>query len=86
MASAGFTGDSTGPHLHFHVADGPVPLLAEGVPFEFEQFQVLGRYEDVSNMGKSRWSQVASERPALHTRERPAPNVVLTFDVRAFQL
>jgi murein DD-endopeptidase len=36
IASLGFTGDSTEPHLHFHVADSPSPLSGEGMPFEFE--------------------------------------------------
>jgi murein DD-endopeptidase len=36
IASLGFTGDSTEPHLHFHVADSPFPLLGEGLPYEFE--------------------------------------------------
>jgi murein DD-endopeptidase len=36
IASLGFTGDSTEPHLHFHVADSPSPLSGEGLPFEFE--------------------------------------------------
>ncbi len=37
IASLGFTGDSTEPHLHFHVADHPSPLAGEGLPFEFQQ-------------------------------------------------
>jgi murein DD-endopeptidase len=36
IAALGFTGDSTEPHLHFHVADSPWPLAGEGLPFEFE--------------------------------------------------
>jgi murein DD-endopeptidase len=40
LASLGFTGDSTEPHLHFHVADSPSPLAGEGLPFELERFRV----------------------------------------------
>jgi len=42
VASLGFTGDSTEPHLHFHVADAPSPLSGEGLPFELEEFRVPG--------------------------------------------
>jgi len=41
LASLGFTGDSTEPHLHSHVADNPAPLLGEGLPFEIERFRAL---------------------------------------------
>jgi murein DD-endopeptidase MepM/ murein hydrolase activator NlpD len=43
LASLGFTGDSTEPHLHFHVADSPSPLSGDGVPYEFEWKGVRGR-------------------------------------------
>jgi murein DD-endopeptidase MepM/ murein hydrolase activator NlpD len=40
LAALGFTGDSTEPHLHFHVADSPSPLAGEGLPFELARFRV----------------------------------------------
>jgi hypothetical protein len=37
----GSSGNSTEPHLHLHVADGPDPFYADGVPFVFETFEIV---------------------------------------------
>jgi murein DD-endopeptidase MepM/ murein hydrolase activator NlpD len=42
----GNTGVSGAPHLHFQVMDGNSIGVAEGLPFEFEQFQLEGEFED----------------------------------------
>ncbi len=81
LASLGFTGDSTGPHLHFHVADGAAPLLSEGLPFVFDSFEKLGHFADLAQFGKVRWESNAIHRD-IRRRERPAPNAVVMFDDR----
>jgi murein DD-endopeptidase len=78
IASLGFTGQSTGPHLHFHIADADSPLGAEGLPFAFESFTVLGSYDDFEKFGKSPWVPVGNS-PQPETKERPAPNCIIQF-------
>lgn len=38
----GNSGNSTSPHLHFHVMDGPSPLDSNGLPYEIDAFEVTG--------------------------------------------
>jgi hypothetical protein len=40
IGKVGNSGNSTEPHLHFHVTDGSSPLGSEGVPYVFESFEV----------------------------------------------
>jgi hypothetical protein len=43
LGLVGNSGNSTEPHLHFHLSDSPSPLGSEGVPYVHEQFEVVGR-------------------------------------------
>ncbi|QNL51815.1 M23 family metallopeptidase [Olivibacter sp. SDN3] len=80
IASLGFTGQTTGPHLHLHLADRPSPLGAEGLPFVFEQFGSLGTYTDFGLLGKTPWTPNKGNRQFLLLDERPGPNTVVKFD------
>ena len=41
LGLVGTSGNSTEPHLHFHVCDSPDPLLCAGIPIRFEGIEVL---------------------------------------------
>lgn len=71
---------SSGPHLHFHVADANAVLGAEGLPYVFRSFEVLGAYETIDgHQSGDPWRAAPEATGGARKMELPAPNVVLTF-------
>lgn len=79
IAAIGYTGSSAGPHLHFHVADGPAPLGAEGLPFVLDRFEMIGSYGASDVLSGERWRSPESGQEGMRVGERPAPNAVVVF-------
>lgn len=78
IAQLGSSGSSsTGPHLHFHVADANSLLGAEGLPFVFARFEHLGAFTSIDAMGKGQ--RYVDSPPAIEQNTRPAPNAVVRF-------
>lgn len=80
IAALGFTGSTSGPHLHLHVADANSPLGAEGLPFVLESFEILGAYEDFDAFGDAPWTAFDGAISPRRSEERPGPNVVVDFE------
>jgi hypothetical protein len=79
IGALGFTGHSTGPHLHFHLADRNSPLGAEGVPFVLDEFELLGGYPEFDRFGEERWAPLSGAIDPRRGDERPPPNSVVRF-------
>jgi murein DD-endopeptidase MepM/ murein hydrolase activator NlpD len=41
LGLVGNSGNSTEPHLHFHVSDGPSPLGSSGMPYVLDAYELL---------------------------------------------
>jgi hypothetical protein len=67
----GNTGNSTEPHLHFHISDGNSPLGSEGLPYRVD-FEIVGHCKTF-NMGCERSAPVARKG------EMPVANQLIRF-------
>lgn len=67
----GNSGNSTEPHLHFHLMDGPSPLGGQGIPYVHESFAVVGRCRGLAGSCES-----ASE---TRRGEMPFANVLVRY-------
>ena len=68
----GNSGNSTEPHLHFHISDGNSPLGSEGLPYRHDAFEIVGRCRTLT-MGCERSAPVARKS------EMPLANVLIRF-------
>lgn len=68
----GNSGNSTEPHLHFHISDANSPLGSEGIPYTHDAVELVGRCRVIG---------AACERttPAVRRGEMPMQNVLVRF-------
>jgi murein DD-endopeptidase MepM/ murein hydrolase activator NlpD len=68
----GNSGNSTEPHLHFHVSDANSPLGSEGVPYRLDSFELAG---SCTAFGAG----CARTGPVTRHHEIPLANAIVRF-------
>jgi murein DD-endopeptidase len=80
LARIGNSGNTLGPHLHFHVSDAAEPLAGEGLPFTLDYFDLLGRVPGLGPMlAGTPWTPQAHQPGRGVSIEMPMENMVVRF-------
>jgi Peptidase family M23 len=82
LALLGNTGNTSAPHLHFHLMDGTSVLGSSGLPYVIDHFEVAGQLSSQQFNAtelSGEWSKDLSAHPSTRTSEFPLDLTVVNF-------
>jgi murein DD-endopeptidase MepM/ murein hydrolase activator NlpD len=80
LALLGNTGNTTAPHLHFHVMDSTSPLDAQGLPYVFRRFTSRGVVASDAAIEDGAPATIDAGRAGEKAEAMPLNNEVVSFD------
>jgi hypothetical protein len=83
IALLGNSGNTDGPHLHFHVMSTPDPLRSNGLPFVLSSFRLDGRIASMDAQDAVEAGQPAPMQPGFTPRDESAVSP-LVLDVMSY--
>jgi hypothetical protein len=82
LALLGNTGNTSAPHLHFHLMDGTSVLGSSGLPYIIDHFEVAGQLSSQqfnATALSGEWSKALAAHPSTRTSEFPLDLTVVNF-------
>lgn len=84
MGIVGNTGNSSAPHLHFHVMGGPSTLGSNGLPYLIDEFESREKAPSTEAFDKAEiegipLEVVPADKPGIHKNELPLDQSVVNF-------
>ncbi|MEP6781581.1 MAG: M23 family metallopeptidase [Gemmatimonadaceae bacterium] len=80
IAALGNSGNTLGPHLHFHLNSAPEPLAGEGLPYVLRGFELIGRVSSLASMlAGTPWIANSAQPARSVTMETPLENMIVRF-------
>ena len=83
LASLGNTGNTSAPHLHFHLMDGPSTLGSNGLPYVIDALEVAGevsavRFAEAANL-EGKWNENLMRAPSARNGQFPMDWAIVNF-------
>jgi len=87
LGKLGNTGNTSAPHLHFHIMDRPSPMAADGIPYLIDTFDFSGQIDvaafDAAPQLAGDWGKGRMAKPQRREREFPLNLNIINFGAAA---